>query len=56
MVAPGVLVIQPSRSVFEDMISRVSLLHSHDGGDTGFLNSYFSEWYTSGAEHRLPFG
>jgi glycogenin glucosyltransferase len=41
----GVLVIQPNASVFHEMISLVGVLSSHDGGDTGFLNSYFSNWY-----------
>jgi glycogenin glucosyltransferase len=41
----GLLVIQPNASVFHEMISLVGVLSSHDGGDTGFLNSYFSNWY-----------
>jgi len=39
----GVMVIKPSSKLFEDMISKVSKLHSYDGADQGFLNSYFSD-------------
>ena len=51
----GVLVIAPSSSVFEDMKSKTYDLRSYDGGDTGFLNAYFPEWYSLGSDHRLPF-
>ncbi|KAL5701928.1 Inositol phosphorylceramide glucuronosyltransferase 1 [Ranunculus cassubicifolius] len=37
----GVMVVEPSEAVFNDMISKVSTLHSYTGGDQGFLNSYF---------------
>jgi hypothetical protein len=30
-------------------------LHSYDGGDTGFLNAFFPEWWSAPAAHRLPF-
>ena len=49
-------VIKPSRERFDDMMTKVPDLDSHDGGDTGFLNSYYKGWFTTGAEHRLPFG
>lgn len=52
----GVLVIEPNSSIFQEMISLVGALSSHDGGDTGFLNSYFSSWYSGPAESRLSFG
>ena len=51
----GVMVIEPDSSVFERMISLVGILPSHDGGDTGFLNSFFPSWYAGPAESRLPF-
>lgn len=51
----GVMVLEPSRGVFADMMAKASSLSSHDGGDTGFLNSYFAGWYEWPAEHRLPF-
>ena len=37
----GVLVVKPSLAVFNDMKSQLGILHSHDGGDQGFLNTYF---------------
>ena len=49
-------VVKPSRERFDDMMAKVPDLESHDGGDTGFLNSYYKGWFTTGAEHRLPFG
>jgi hypothetical protein len=42
--AAGVLVLQPSTEVFEDMMARISSTHSYTGGDQGFLNAYFSEF------------
>mmetsp|Transcript_54914 Transcript_54914/g.110212 ORF Transcript_54914/g.110212 Transcript_54914/m.110212 type:complete len:228 (-) Transcript_54914:15-698(-) len=51
----GVIVLQPSRETFADMFERIPTLPSHDGGDTGFLNSYFPQWYEWPAEHRMPF-
>ncbi|KAL2325364.1 hypothetical protein Fmac_024422 [Flemingia macrophylla] len=38
----GVMVVQPSATVFNDMISKVKTLPSYTGGDQGFLNSYYS--------------
>lgn len=52
----GVMVIEPNATIFEEMVSLIGVLPSHDGGDTGFLNSYFSSWYTGRAESRLSFG
>ena len=37
------------------MISKITELKSYDGGDTGFLNAYFPNWYKSDQEQRLPF-
>jgi glycogenin glucosyltransferase len=50
------MVVVPSRPLFDDMLQRIDSLRSYDGGDTGFLNAYFTGWYASGADHRLPFG
>ena len=41
--------------VFEDMIGKISSIVPYDGGDTGFLNGYFPDWYSKEAEYRLPF-
>ncbi|KAK7277805.1 hypothetical protein RJT34_22822 [Clitoria ternatea] len=38
----GVMVVQPSANVFNDMMSKVKTLPSYTGGDQGFLNSYYS--------------
>lgn len=43
-------------SVFKDMLSKIEELPTYDGGDTGFLNAYFPDWYTMPSEHRLPYG
>ncbi|CAE8604628.1 unnamed protein product, partial [Polarella glacialis] len=51
----GVIVLEPRLDTFAEMMRQVPLLPSHDGGDTGFLNSFFPEWYTWPAEQRLPF-
>ena len=49
----GVLVIRPSMSTFKDLLSKIDILPAYDGGDTGFLNSYFPDWFDSGT--RLPY-
>ncbi|ESW15943.1 hypothetical protein PHAVU_007G116100 [Phaseolus vulgaris] len=38
----GVMVVQPSAAVFNDMMSKINTLPSYTGGDQGFLNSYYS--------------
>ncbi|KAL5770526.1 hypothetical protein ACOSP7_014680 [Xanthoceras sorbifolium] len=40
----GVMVVEPSEEVFNDMMSKVNTLHSYTGGDQGFLNSYYSDF------------
>ncbi|GMY20606.1 inositol phosphorylceramide glucuronosyltransferase 1 [Fagus crenata] len=37
----GVMVVEPSETVFNDMMSKVTTLPSYTGGDQGFLNSYY---------------
>lgn len=51
----GVIVLRPCQDVFAAMMAQVGVLPSHDGGDTGFLNSFFPDWFTWSFEHRLPF-
>tara|TARA_B100000780_G_scaffold125182_1_gene87820 strand:- start:240 stop:1466 length:1227 start_codon:yes stop_codon:yes gene_type:complete len=51
----GVMVVEPNAVTFQDMMSKIHILTSHDGGDTGFLNSYYSDWYTWDSAHRLSF-
>uniref|UniRef100_A0A7S2Y0F1 Hexosyltransferase n=1 Tax=Fibrocapsa japonica TaxID=94617 RepID=A0A7S2Y0F1_9STRA len=51
----GVLVLKPDQAVYEDMLSKLNALPSYDGGDTGFLNAYFPDWFSCPAASRLPF-
>ncbi|KAJ4968728.1 hypothetical protein NE237_015429 [Protea cynaroides] len=37
----GVMVVEPSETVFNDMMRKVNTLPSYTGGDQGFLNSYY---------------
>ncbi|KAI3517807.1 hypothetical protein L1887_17027 [Cichorium endivia] len=37
----GVMVVEPSAKLFEDMVSKVTTLYSYTGGDQGFLNTYY---------------
>jgi len=53
----GVLVLRPSKAIFEDMMAQSLLLTTYDGGDTGFLNAFFSDWFTNMPQTaRLKFG
>ena len=53
----GVMVVRPSKTVFENMMAQSSLLITYDGGDTGYLNAYFPEWFTEMPPMaRLQFG
>eukprot|EP00753_Platysulcus_tardus_P010676 PLAT2954.1.p1 GENE.PLAT2954.1~~PLAT2954.1.p1 ORF type:complete len:351 (+),score=162.19 PLAT2954.1:48-1100(+) len=52
----GVLVVTPNAATFASMLAVTAELPSHDGGDTGFLNSFFPDWWSWPAEQRLPFG
>lgn len=40
----GVMVVEPSAAVFNDMMTKVNTLGSYTGGDQGFLNSYYSDF------------
>ncbi|MFT3765000.1 MAG: glycosyltransferase family 8 protein [Minicystis sp.] len=52
----GVMVIEPSRALFQGMVAALADLRSYDGGDQGFLNLFFADWYAMPAAHRLPVG
>jgi lipopolysaccharide biosynthesis glycosyltransferase len=53
----GVMVVRPSRQVFDTMQRHASLLTTFDGSDTGFLNAYFPTWFTEfPPQARLPVG
>ena len=47
--------MKPDNNVFQKMNESLPILHSYDGGDTGFLNAFFPDWFTSPSENRLPF-
>eukprot|EP00931_Biecheleriopsis_adriatica_P070286 TRINITY_DN44063_c0_g1_i1.p1 TRINITY_DN44063_c0_g1~~TRINITY_DN44063_c0_g1_i1.p1 ORF type:complete len:251 (-),score=36.41 TRINITY_DN44063_c0_g1_i1:294-1046(-) len=51
----GVIVLEPNGRTFQLMMEKIGVLESHDGGDTGFLNSFYDDWYNWPAEQRLPF-
>ncbi|XP_004494729.1 inositol phosphorylceramide glucuronosyltransferase 1-like [Cicer arietinum] len=38
----GVMVVEPSETVFNDMVNKIKTTKSYTGGDQGFLNSYYS--------------
>ncbi|XP_024540904.1 inositol phosphorylceramide glucuronosyltransferase 1 [Selaginella moellendorffii] len=40
----GVMVVEPSAELFDDMLKKVSTLPSYTGGDQGFLNSYYPDF------------
>eukprot|EP01083_Nonionella_stella_P031668 86715_1 len=52
----GVMIVRPDLNVFERMLRRMPNVESYDGGDTGFLNEFFPDWYSSSPAARLPFG
>ncbi|KAM3242333.1 hypothetical protein ACQJBY_054795 [Aegilops geniculata] len=43
----GVMVVEPSETLFKDMMNKVDSLPSYTGGDQGFLNSYYAEFANS---------
>jgi alpha-N-acetylglucosamine transferase len=52
----GVMVLEPSADTFRRMIEALSTAGTYDGGDQGFLNTFFANWYSMPVEHRLPVG
>ncbi|CAA7061882.1 unnamed protein product [Microthlaspi erraticum] len=40
----GVMVVEPSEALFNDMMRKVKTLSSYTGGDQGFLNSYYPDF------------
>uniref|UniRef100_A0A0D9VII9 Hexosyltransferase n=1 Tax=Leersia perrieri TaxID=77586 RepID=A0A0D9VII9_9ORYZ len=43
----GVMVVEPSETLFNDMMEKVNSLPSYTGGDQGFLNSYYADFASS---------
>jgi hypothetical protein len=55
----GVMVLAPSRDTFARMLEELASPlggPSYDGGDQGFLNAFYGNWYSMPGEHRLPVG
>jgi len=52
----GLMVIEPSTDTFDRMLESLWDTPSYDGGDQGFLNIFYSDWYAMDVPHRLPAG
>ncbi len=52
----GVMVVEPSPSLFSRMMEALASKGSYDGGDQGFLNEFVPHWYSLPVDHRLPAG
>ncbi|HMB45301.1 MAG TPA: glycosyltransferase family 8 protein [Candidatus Methanoperedens sp.] len=51
----GLMVIEPDKALFSDMMGKINMLHFKDYGDQGFLHTYFPEW-PKRKELHLPHG
>ena len=49
----GVMVLEPSRALFAAMESTLRQRATYDGGDQGFLNTFYSDWWSMDVGHRL---
>lgn len=52
----GVMVLAPSAETFAKMVEALGGAETYDGGDQGFLNTFYSDWWSMPVEHRLPAG
>jgi hypothetical protein len=52
----GVMVLEPSAEVFRTMMEKLGTAESYDGGDQGFLNDCYPDWYAMPVANRLPAG
>jgi hypothetical protein len=50
----GTMVLEPSREKLDRMFRVLADQASYDGGDQGFLNNFFGDWYTGPGDRRLP--
>jgi hypothetical protein len=50
----GLLVLDPSSEKLGRMLTELAASPTYDGGDQGFLNSFFGDWYSGVSERRLP--
>jgi glycogenin glucosyltransferase len=51
----GMMVIEPNAATFAMLLEKSQVLMSYDGGDTGFLNAVFNDWFAADARFRVPF-
>ncbi|KAH8059780.1 glycosyl transferase [Aureococcus anophagefferens] len=51
----GVMVLAPSKETFDAMLKVAPDARSHDGGDGGFLNEFFDDWFEGPVAGRLAF-
>lgn len=52
----GVMVLEPSADLFAELLEALAVAPTYDGGDQGFLNSYWADWWAMPVEHRLAPG
>ena len=52
----GVMVLTPSQTTYDKMRKTLLTTESYDGGDQGFLNLFFANWYGMPPGNRLPAG
>lgn len=52
----GVMSLVPDKEVFARMMTALGNMTSYDGGDQGFLNTFYADWYAMPVAHRLPAG
>lgn len=50
----GVMVLDPSEQLFEELLASLGKLPTYDGGDQGVLNSHWPKWWDMAPGHRLP--
>jgi hypothetical protein len=50
----GLMVLEPSSDKAARMMEALSTSPTYDGGDQGFLNTFFGDWYTGPGDRRLP--
>ncbi len=50
----GTMVLEPSREKLARMTAKLAGSRTYDGGDQGFLNEFFGDWYTGPGDRRLP--
>jgi len=52
----GVMVLEPSTVTYDAIRAALLSSASYDGGDQGFLNEFFANWYAMPIANRLPPG